>query len=82
MDTSTHSPLARDAAGPMPFVDPYRAYWIELRATAITQVRLLRRIAQEAPPEAASMHRELIRSLTETIRSVERGTGCRAWEGA
>lgn len=63
------------------FIDPYRAYWVELRANTISQIRLIRVVATKAPPEVGPFHRELIASLTGTVQVIERGIDCRPWDG-
>lgn len=64
------------------YVDPYRQLWVEARAAAIGQVRLLRRIVVLAPPEAAPFHRQLIASNTATVRAIEGHLRMTPWDGA
>ena len=48
----------------------------------IQQIRLVRDLMQQAHPERGQFYHELIGSMTQTVRLIEKDSGLRAWEGA
>ncbi len=60
----------------------HRTVCVRLREVCIQQVRLIQELMQHAQPERARFYRELVRSMTQTVRLIEKDAGLRAWDGA
>lgn len=65
-----------------PSLPDYRTVCVRLREVCIQQIRLMRDLMQPAHPERSQFYRELIGSMTQTVRLIETDAGLRAWEGA
>ncbi len=69
-------------AQPAALPPDHRTVCIRLREMCIQQIRLVRDLMHRATPERGQFYRELIGSMTQTVRLIEKDAGLRAWEGA